>query len=131
MHEISVAEGILSRALDAAAEHDADCVEAITIEIGRATHVNTEQVIFCLGAIAEGTPAEGATVRTETVDPVAACDCGWSGEPDSLDVGPAFAPDVRCPQCGARAQLERGRECRIVAIEVPDAASPTDTQPAQ
>jgi hydrogenase nickel incorporation protein HypA/HybF len=131
MHEISVAEAILARALDAAAEHDADRIEALTIEVGRATHVNTDQVVFCLDAITEGTPAEGVEVRTEAVDPFAACDCGWSGAPESLDVGPAFAPDVRCPECGHRAHLERGRECRLVAIEVPDGESTPDKQPAQ
>ena len=131
MHEISVAEAILSRALDAAAEHDADRIEALTIEVGRATHVNTDQVRFCLDAIAEGTPADGATVRTDVVEPVAACDCGWTDEPEALDVGPTFAPDVRCPECGHRAHLERGRECRLVAIDVPDDESTPEKPPAQ
>ncbi|MEF8779537.1 MAG: hydrogenase maturation nickel metallochaperone HypA [Haloferacaceae archaeon] len=120
MHEISVASAILDRALTAADEHGADRVEAMTVEIGRATHVNADQLVFCLEAITEGTPAEGAAVRTETVEPEAACECGWRDDPDELDLANAFAPDVRCPECGGRAELVRGRECRLASVDVPE-----------
>lgn len=120
MHEISVASGILDRAISAAAEHGADRIDAVTLEIGRATHVNPDQLAFCLETIAEGTPAEGATVRTDVVDPVAACDCGWRGEPADLGLVGGFAPDVRCSECGDRTELVRGRECRLASIEIPE-----------
>ena len=121
MHEISVASGILDRAIAAAEEHGADRIDALTIEIGRATHVNPDQLVFCLEAITEDTPAEGAVVRTETIEPVAACDCGWRDEPNDLGLVGGFAPDVRCPECGDRTELVRGRECRLASIEVPEA----------
>ncbi|APE95136.1 hydrogenase maturation nickel metallochaperone HypA/HybF [Halodesulfurarchaeum formicicum] len=130
MHEISIANGILSRAVDAANEHGADRIDALTIEIGRATHVNPEQVVFCLEAIADSTPAAEATIRTETIQPRAECDCGWEGTPESLDLPGGFAPNIRCPDCGQRADLVRGRECRLASIEVPD-ASPEDKPPAR
>lgn len=122
MHEISVASGILDRALSAAEEHGADRIEAVTIEIGRATHVSPDQLVFCLETIAEGTAAERTTVRTEPVEPVAACDCGWRDAPEELDLAIAFAPEVRCPECGDRTELVRGRECRLASIEIPDDA---------
>ncbi|MDZ7850501.1 MAG: hydrogenase maturation nickel metallochaperone HypA [Halodesulfurarchaeum sp.] len=122
MHEISVAHGILERALRAADEYGAERIDELTLEIGRATHVNPDQLVFCLEAILADTPADGATIRTETVDPIATCDCGFRDEPDELALAAGFAPDVRCPNCGGRAELEQGRECRLASIDVPDLA---------
>ncbi|MFP4529797.1 MAG: hydrogenase maturation nickel metallochaperone HypA [Halodesulfurarchaeum sp.] len=122
MHEISVAHGVLERALAAAGEYGADRIDEMTLEIGRVTHVNPEQLVFCLEAITEGTPAEGATITTETVDPIATCDCGFHDEPSELNLAAGFAPDVRCPNCGGRAELVQGRECRLASIDVPEQA---------
>ncbi|MFW5965164.1 MAG: hydrogenase maturation nickel metallochaperone HypA [Halodesulfurarchaeum sp.] len=130
MHEISVAAGILDRALEAAEEYGADRIDAITVEIGRATHVNPDQLAFCLSAVAEETPAEGLAVHTETIDVVAACDCGWRDTPEDLGVVGGYAPDVRCPNCGARATLLRGRECRLATVDVPDAPEESSTDDA-
>ncbi len=120
MHEISIANGILDRALEAASEHDADRIDALTVEIGRATHVNPDQLVFCLESIVDSSLAAGATIETEAVEPVAACECGWRGTPAELDLAAGFAPDVRCPDCGTRADLVCGKECRLTSIEIPD-----------
>ncbi|MBS3760472.1 hydrogenase maturation nickel metallochaperone HypA/HybF [Halodesulfurarchaeum sp.] len=120
MHEISIAKGILDRALEAADAHGADRIDELTLEIGRVTHVNPEQLEFCLEAITESTPAADATIRTQPVEPVAACDCGWRDTPDELALAGGFAPDIKCPECGNRAELVSGRECRLSSIEVPD-----------
>lgn len=128
MHEISVAKGILDRALEAASAHGADSIDAITLEIGRATHVNPDQIVFCLEAIADSTPAEDSTIRIEIVEPVAECECGWRAEPDELDFVSGFAPDVRCPDCGRRADLVQGQECRLASIEIPDPESSREAE---
>lgn len=125
MHEISVANGILERALTAADEYGAKRIDELTLEIGRVTHVNSDQLVFCLEAIAEGTPAEGARIRTETVDPIATCDCGFHDEPGELALAAGFAPDIRCPNCGGRAELVQGQECRLASIDVPDRGDPS------
>ena len=126
MHEISIADGILCRALEAAANHDAERIDALTIEVGRATHVNPEQVVFCLEALAEDTLAASATIHTETIEPVARCECGWEATPADLDLAAGFAPDVRCPECGEQADLVQGRECRLASVEIPEDVSSTD-----
>jgi hydrogenase nickel incorporation protein HypA/HybF len=129
MHELSVAEALLDRAAEAAADHDAATVEAMTVELGAATHVNPEQLRFCLETIAETTPMDGATVEIETVAPRAACDCGWAGEPPSFEGTAAVVPTARCPECGARTEFTRGKECRLATVTVPDEGAATETDP--
>ena len=127
MHEIAVASGILDRALDAAADvDDAERIETMTLEIGRATHVNPRQLQFCLETIAEGTIAEAATIETRAIEPELDCNCGFRGEPETLEVAIAVAPNLRCPDCGEPATLVRGRECRLASIEVPESMPPAE-----
>ena len=128
MHELSVAMGIVDRALTAAADHDAGTVERLTVELGVATHVNPAQLRFCLETAVTDTPAAAATIEIETVTPRARCGCGWEGEPDTIEEMVAYAPDVTCPECGDRTELTRGRECRLSAIELPD--EPTRRAPS-
>ena len=127
MHELSIASRLLDRALSAADDHDADSVEELTVALGRATHVNPDQLRFCLETAIDGTIAADATITIERVTPRARCDCGWEGEPDDLEGTIAYAPDVRCPDCGERASLVAGRECRLRSIDIPDAPAPDAT----
>lgn len=127
MHELSIAAAIVDRALSVAADTGAEAVEELTIELGRATHVNPDQLRFCIETAVEGTIAEGATITVEPVSPRARCGCGWNGEPERLDVAVAYAPDVRCPDCGNRAELVSGSECRLRSIEVPERGPRADS----
>jgi hydrogenase nickel incorporation protein HypA/HybF len=120
MHELAVAQGIVDRACEAAAEHGADRLEELHLRIGRATHVNPDQLVFCVETVTEGTPAEGATVTVEQTEPRGRCDCGWSGEPSTLSEVGVYAPDRTCPECGDRVELIAGRECRLASIHLPD-----------
>ncbi|MEF8829936.1 MAG: hydrogenase maturation nickel metallochaperone HypA [Halobacteriales archaeon] len=131
MHELSVAQELVERAVEAAADHDAARIDELTLAVGRATHLNPDQLVFCVRTVAEGTPAADATVEVEMVTPCARCDCGWTGEPETLDDAAVFVPDPLCPSCGDRVELIRGRGCRLERIDVPAAATaePTDTTP--
>lgn len=120
MHEFSVADAILERALEAATEHDATTIEELTIEMGMATHINPAQLQTCLETLTRETPAAGAAVVIEHVEPAAECSCGWAGEPPTLDGVGAVAPNLRCPDCGGRMELTRGKECRLTNITVPE-----------
>lgn len=128
MHELSVAEALLDRASEAAAEHDAATVETMTVELGEATHVNPDQLRFCIETVAEATLAADATVDIEPVEPRANCDCGWAGKPPSFEGTAAVVPTARCPACGERTEFTRGKECRLAAITVPDDATATTDQ---
>lgn len=111
--------GLLDRALSVAAENDAERVDGLTVELGKATHINPDQLRFCLETALEDTIAEGATVTIETRDPHARCECGWDGRPEQLEMALAYAPSVRCPECDSRADLVAGKECRLTSIDVP------------
>lgn len=120
MHEFSVADAVLERALTTASEHGAAAIEELRIELGTSTHVNPDQFRFCLEAVAEGTPAAGAAVRIDRVEPRGRCECGWDGRPPTLDGAGTAAPNLRCPHCGARIELTRGKECRLTGITTPE-----------
>lgn len=123
MHELSIAMGIVEHALEAAEKHGAETVEEVTVELGSATHVNPEQLRFCIETATSETAAADSVVTIEQITPLAHCDCGWEGEPGVHDAAIAYAPDVRCPECGDRSELVRGRECRLAAVELPDETS--------
>jgi hydrogenase nickel incorporation protein HypA/HybF len=120
MHELSVAEAILTRAQEVAADHGADEVEELTVELGKATHVNPDQLSFCLETVAETKDLAGVSVTMERVEPVAECDCGWQGEPPSFEGTAASVPAARCPECGSRTEFTQGTECRLSNIEIPE-----------
>jgi hydrogenase nickel incorporation protein HypA/HybF len=134
MHELSVAKGVVDRTVAAAAEHGPDRVDGLTLAVGAATHLNPDQLRFCVETVAAGTIAEGATVTVDRVPPRAACDCGWAGEPDAVEDAYVYVPDPVCPDCGARVDLTEGRGCRLASIDVPanDDATPdrSETPPS-
>lgn len=126
MHELSVAEAILDRAREVAADHGASDVEALTVELGAATHVNPDQLRFCIETVAAETLSE-VDVTIETMSARAACDCGWSGDPPTFDGTAAVVPSTRCPECGSGTEFTRGTECRLASIDVPeDTETPTE-----
>ncbi len=125
MHELSVATGIVDRAVTVADEHGAETIKRLTLEVGVATHVNPDQLRFCIECATEGTPAAAATIEIETITPLGQCDCGWKGEPPTLEDTLTYAPNVRCPHCTERITLVRGRECRLSKVALPDADTQT------
>lgn len=120
MHELTIADRLLDRALAAAADHDADRVEEIVVAVGEATHLAPDQLRRCLERLAAETPAADATVTIESVQPEGVCDCGWAGTPESLSAAAIAVPNRRCPDCGGPIELTAGTECRLDSITVPD-----------
>lgn len=120
MHELSVAQGILNRARETAAENGASEIETMTLELGAATHVNPDQLQFCLETVATDTPLADADIVIETVEAQASCDCGWEGEPPTFEGTATTVPTARCPECGSGAEFTQGKECRLARIEVPE-----------
>lgn len=120
MHELSIASAILDRAVEHADEAGAEEIDGLRIVVGEATHVNPRQLRRTVEAVARETPAAGADVEVETVEPAGRCDCGWSGTPPTVDGLSMAVPDRRCPDCGDRLALTAGDGCRLDSITVPD-----------
>lgn len=121
MHELAIASQLLDRALATAEEHDADRIDRLTVEVGEASHVATDQLAFCLDAESDGTVAADAEIEIETVEPAGRCPaCGWEGVPERIEKTVAVAaPERRCPDCEQRIELTAGDDCRLRTIEIP------------
>jgi hydrogenase nickel incorporation protein HypA/HybF len=93
MHELSIATEILRTVLSVAAEHGADRVEEVEVEVGAMRLVVPEALAEAFKLVVEGTPAEGARLKQVEVPLRGTCrHCSRVFEP-RLD-------SFLCPGCG-------------------------------
>jgi hydrogenase nickel incorporation protein HypA/HybF len=127
LHELSIACEILEQVKNTAAAHGAIKVKYVTLQVGRLSHTNPEQLSFCFKAIAEGSIAEDADFIVEMVPPSLECVCGYTGAIDEKQIREssefksellAYIAAVECPICGEQAQITGGRELIIKSIEI-------------
>lgn len=94
MHEFSIVENLLERALAVAAEHGGLPVSCVRLAIGALQQVEPEVLEFAFQAAVPGTPAEHATLEWRVVPARVACaSCGTCFEPEDVFWA--------CPTCGA------------------------------
>lgn len=140
MHEYSIACEIFEQVLAAARAHGASEVRAVTLEMGRLTHTNPEQLKFCFDVLAEGSIAEGAEFQVEMVPPTVECECGYRGtvnpaenkaDQSGRDGNEAenkaelqqselleYVAALNCPACGRAARITGGQELIIKTIDI-------------
>jgi hydrogenase nickel incorporation protein HypA/HybF len=113
MHELGIAEGILSSAVAAAAQAGAPVIHSVDVSIGELTEVMEDALRFAWEAIVPGTLAAGATLNVTMVTPRSEClDCGHPFEHGRFD-------GARCPACGSYlVTLVCGRELKIDSIDI-------------
>lgn|SRR5574340_1684888 len=113
MHEMGIAEGILTSAVDAAEQAEGVRINSVDVTIGELTEVSEDALQFAWEALRTGTIAEGATLNVTMLDAASLCaDCGrefahgrWDG--------------ARCPACESYiVSLVRGRELKIDSIDI-------------
>lgn len=133
MHELSVAERLVDRAIEAAADAGVDAarIDELTVELGAATHLTPDQLGFCIEAVAADTPAGGADVVFERIPARGECRCGWTGDLEPLANAVGGVPDRRCPDCGRGVSLTAGRECRLAGVDVAETAAATAEGPRE
>ena len=120
MHEFTTAQSILSTVLKVAAQNEAEKVTEIALEISTLSHLNRDQLIFCLKALAEETLARDARIRITERDVRALCDkCGYHG-PIEVRGDPFEALiSAKCPKCGSRdIEIEEQNDCILKHIRV-------------
>ena len=119
MHELSMADAIVKTVLDAAEKNQAEEILEVTIEIGKLTMLNPEQLRFLLEVLTEDTLLEGAKITIEEIPVEIKCNsCNYTGKTD-LDESDHYLMIVKCPQCDERdLEIITGRECNVKNIKI-------------
>jgi hydrogenase nickel incorporation protein HypA/HybF len=120
MHELSMAEAIVETVIDTAQKNDAIEVLEVTIDIGRLTMLNPEQLSFMIGVITDENELLKNTKFTieETPVTIECKSCGYEGEFE-VDESDPFSPIVICPKCeGIKVSVKSGRECTVKNIQI-------------
>ncbi len=114
MHELSVTQGILEVALQAARDAGAGRITAIDLVVGNLSSIVDDSVQFYFEILSKGTAAEGAVLRFRREPARAICaDCGQAFDVEQLPLMPA------CPRCGgAHLSVTGGRSFFVESIEV-------------
>lgn len=111
MHELSIAQGVLSTVL---ARAEGRRIVAVRLAVGALSGVDAVAVAACFALLVEGTPHDGARLLVDEVAGVGRCDrCGR--------VAPLEAPLLQCG-CApdARLRVVRGEELTVRSMEVQD-----------
>jgi hydrogenase nickel incorporation protein HypA/HybF len=112
MHEVSIMEGAVHLAVDAAKKAGAGRVLALRLRVGTLSGAVPEALRFAFDVVCRGTMAEGASLEMETV-PAA----GWCPVCRAEFACRDFIDE--CPRCHSpNGELRRGRELEIASVEV-------------
>lgn len=123
MHEYSLACEIMDHVISIAEMNDAKTVNSISLGVGKLTHVNPEQIVFCLEALRNDTIAENAEIVLQDIYPDMECECGYTSSETGyctdikMDDIRSFL-EVNCPACGNILHVSGGRELIIQSINI-------------
>lgn len=107
---LSLLEGVEATALEQGIER----VEVVHVRIGALAGVVRDALVFSWDVVTEQTVAQGSRLCIEEIPLVVFCErCG-------AERTPRAASGLTCPDCGVPcAQIVRGREMQLYAMEVP------------
>jgi len=113
VHELGIASGILTSAIDAAEVEDAVRINAVDVSIGVLTEVMEEALQFAWAALRSGTMAEAAVLNVTMLGASSRCtDCAHEYTHGRFD-------GAKCPACGSYiVELLHGRELKIDSIDI-------------
>ena len=113
MHELSITQSILEIALRHGEQAKATKITNLHITIGQLSSVVDDSVQFYWDMIAEGTPAQGATLQFKRIP--AQLECQDCGQPYTLEGNQLDA----CPACeSANVKIIAGKEFQLESIEI-------------
>lgn len=112
---MGIVDGVLTAALEAAAEAGAIRIVSVQVEIGALMGVVEDALQFAWEALTSDTIAEGATLEVRSIEAASRCgECGHVYPHGRFD-------GARCPACGSPfVTLASGRELSIASIEIED-----------
>ncbi len=112
MHELGIAQSMLSAAFQAAEDHGSARITGLSIEMSALADESADSLRFHLESLAQGTIAEGARIDITSVPAQLQClDCGKMA---SLDVTTGICP--HCASANVRPVFQE--EFRLVSIDV-------------
>lgn len=117
VHEVTLAQELVSMIENVARDHGADTVSAATLELGELSCAQPEALGFAFEIVRRGTIADGCKLVFRRTPLTVRCpSCGYQGPGDSATPG--------CPGCSAvPVEVVSGRDIRLVSIDVDDAAN--------
>ncbi len=123
MHEYSVAMEIYGVVLETAINNAAKKVTSVDIELGELTHINPDQLIFCLEILAKGSLMEYAKLNIVNTPSKVKCNCGYEGVlATATDRNPTtsdLAFNLGCPDCGNPVpNIISGKEINVRNIKI-------------
>lgn len=112
MHELSIAQSIVSLVEEQASIHHASVIEEVELEIGRLAGVELRTLEFALESAVKGSLMENARIVRHYIDGEGVCcECEKTFLLESL-----FS---QCPYCGSwLINLIRGKELRVKSLVV-------------
>lgn len=112
MHEMSICDGILKSAVEAAEAEGATRINRVDVTFGELTQIVEDALQFAFEVLRKDTIAADAVLGVTILKARSAC----------MDCKAEFAHDqyaVKCPECGSYlCTLVQGRELRIDSIDV-------------
>ncbi|MBX7109040.1 MAG: hydrogenase maturation nickel metallochaperone HypA [Chitinophagales bacterium] len=112
MHELSIANSVLSIAEKAAPAANDGTVSAVNLQIGALSGIETDALTFAFSVIREDTLLKHAVLNIEIIPGEAAC----------LQCALVFAIEgysSACPQCGSNAiRIQKGKELKVISLTV-------------
>jgi hydrogenase nickel incorporation protein HypA/HybF len=114
MHELSLAQSLLTIVLDYARKNDAVRVERLVLSFGRMSCIVPEALETAFSVTARGTIAEGAELSFNIIPVVVSCvSCG---EENSIE----YDGLLSCPSCGDKKVLLIGgtEDLQLLEMEV-------------
>jgi len=112
MHELSLAEDMLTMLQDRAKTDGFEQVKTVWLEVGKLSHVDAQAMIFCFDAVMSGTLVEGA--KLEIIQTPGTGQCRHCQKVSAIEY--LYAPCSHCGEFGL--EVLQGDQINIKSVEV-------------